>query len=310
MGILKNNTSKNALKPSFCIEELVLLYFNDVVTTDDFIIAIDEAGVFLFSALEDEDEILIKAYSVMKELALTPDQIVICSVTYSARESNNAFFSYKPSLSLDTSSKVYKINPDDFEGSLRLILSKRPRIFDKDDIIEITEVYQDSSFNQDQLNILLRPFHLSTDVIANLRNNCPPTIQDVVLCGVPSASAEQVFKIIQEYKNAHELIEESESTEFFDIFTNKRTSNESFMCVSLFLVGIVAIIFKVYALSALCGFIGFIYAIHVSVVYRTLWSSFFKVSHLILIVTSFVYCAPLIVPYIQEFLQKNLLAGK
>lgn len=233
----KDNECIEESGSAFNLDEAIHEYFNDVFYLRGFTIAVDITGLYLFTEILEQDHVLIQASSVLSELGVTRNEIVICIVNDAIEQKQHGFFAYS-GINDFKDMLICRLNPDEFEDSLRSVVGGRPTIFDYDDIIRILEPYQDSCWTDTSLEAILANYNLPEGLAHQYEVRPPESIKEVISDGVDETIAEEVYQIVYDYYHHEDEEVEDEQYEFSYVAQEKALMNFSvgmlFMVAAMF----------------------------------------------------------------------------
>lgn len=203
-------------KEEFNSEIFILLrevkrYFGTVINCADFVIAVDVTGVYLFTSNTDKEQVLISASQVMTDLSLKREEFIICMIAGSAEVAERGFFDFGVDNTFEDS--VIMINPSEFEDVIRRLTGSRKKVFGSEDIASIVDCFSEVVQSDVHPGSYLDDFNLEPGVIERLKSYLPLSAQDVMACGVPAESAQDVFRAIQAH-NALKAPQRLNSSEY------------------------------------------------------------------------------------------------
>lgn len=189
----------------FDVSKTVKAYFRDVIVVKDFIIAVDELGVFFFTTNIDEHSVLIKLSNYLEALSISKQEIVVCQLDWSAqRIGDEVFFNRIPDDRF-SSLLFVPVNPDDFEATIRLLLCVREPVLLEQEVDSIVECFQQCSSKKGSLyEFLINKGYIDVDVqcVKQIESLPVVTINDVIsIFDVDGTSVQELYEAICEYRN-------------------------------------------------------------------------------------------------------------
>ena len=175
--------------------------FRAVIQTEDFIVAPDPAGVFLFIGDGDAEEALIKAARVMKQLELTKKEVLICLVGQSdgdvcktdGSESGPCLANFREETGL-----VYRAGAEELEAFITAAVRERGTVLSMACVDDIIGCYCDLPEMRAGLETALVRRGMDRAVAGRLARARPSNLEEVVQTGIPEEEADQVWKLIED----------------------------------------------------------------------------------------------------------------
>lgn len=290
----------------------VCRYFKNVTKTSDFVIAIDETGVYFFTEERDQDEILFKASAVVEALELSKGEFIICIVSESVACVGKKFFDYGVDNSF--SDMITEINPEEFEDVARRMTGGRPVIYSMDDLNDISSCFDRFAKYDCGNDDYLAQFMLAPEIRNRLDSYVPESVQDVIACGVPGDIAESVYVAMRK----HECKQDSQMSGHFDnldgsvsVISDNRARNFIAISLIMFVISAIGAMLEIPAMVIIFSVGGLWFANDLSILYRTFWSSVCKALNAGILLTGVCQGLVMIAPYARAaFEQAGLLTGR
>lgn len=304
--------NKNIETPIFNANKVIRTYFDDVVTLDNFIMAVDETGVFFFTVLEDQNTILVKLSNYMDQLALAREDIVVCQLSWSApKVGDDVFFKciqdqrFKDLL-------FTEINPNCFEAAIRLLLSSRNVVLTREDIIDITECFQESVIVKNSLFDYLRDlgYDLDRHDIEKLERKPIIALQDLINVYGESDETLELYDDIQKFRDdqhPQNPQEESDLQKYIHSNWDQATNLTIVLGFLLFGASCIAFLFHLPILGLIFAFFGILQGRHLALIYKTYMATILTWLNLATLLYGVIQMIVLFKPEIIEVLKNMLL---
>lgn len=311
MRRLNNKDAKTVEKRYFDAAPVIRTYFNDVVTVDGFIMAVDETGVYFFTTIEDHNKILVKLSNYMNQLALSKEDMVVCYLGWKvAPITDDVFFKRIPDHRFQNLLFV-EINPDTFESSLRLLLSSRTAILKRDDIIDIIGCYQNSTIMQGSLYEFMqaRGFNLDRHLVESLEESPLVSLDDIII-DFGEESAVEISNAISEFRNAQDepnYLEQADLQKYVRTSWDKSASMAALISAVLFIASVFVFLLKLPGLGVIFAVFGVLQARHLALIYKTGLATVFTWLNCASLIFGVIQLIGTLSPNIIGFLQKMLL---
>lgn len=311
MRRLNRKDAKTAEKRYFDAAPVIRTYFNDVVTIDGFIMAVDETGVYFFTTIEDHNKILVKLSNYMDQLALSKDDMVVCYLGWEVDKiTDDVFFKRIPDHRFQDLLFV-DINPGTFESSLRLLLSSRAAILKRDDIIDIIGCYQNSIIMQGSLYefMQVRGFDLDRHLLESLEKAPVLNLEDIINC-FGEENAIEIYNAISEFRDAQDepnYWEQADLQKYVRTSWDKSASVAAIISAILFIASVLVFLLRLPGLGVIFAIFGILQARHLALIYKTGLATIFTWLNCASLIFGVIQLIGTFSPNIIEFLQKMLL---
>lgn len=280
MGLFKKKDEIAAEPIVFDVCEAAHEYFNDVITTEDFIIAVDALGVFFFTVCDDDQTILVKLSNYLDGLDLAREDIVACKVSWDAPKlGNDLFFNRIRDESLKDLLFI-NVNPDDFEATIRLMLSTREPRFSEEDVIAITECFQPSVLLQGGLQKFMKENGFDLDTMLLRKYEVLPVIEfESVVDDFGKEQAQEIYDLMITYKEKYSSDPKADHNVFRMQIQMEHDSNEAIAKATILLSAFLMIaacimsIINVPILGVIFAIMGILQARHLALMYKTAWAT-------------------------------------
>lgn len=305
-------TDNNVEVPVFNASKVIKAYFNDVVILDNFIMAVDETGVFFFTTLDDQNTILVKLSNYTDQLALARDDIVVCRLGWDVQKIDNDVFFKRIQDKRFNDLLFTEINPECFEPAIRLLLSSRDVVLSREDIIEITECFQESVIVQNSLFDYLRDlgYDLDRHDIEKLEKKPIITLQDIInVYGENDASLE-LFDDITKFRESqyHRDPQEEANLQQYIHSNWDRASNLTVVLgFILFGASCAAFLLHLPVLGLIFSFFGILQGRHLALIYKTFMATILTWLNLATFLFGIIQTIVLLKPEILDALRQMLL---
>lgn len=262
----------------FDVSKTVKAYFRDVIVVKDFVIAVDELGVFFFTTNTDEHSVLIKLSNYLEALSISKQEIVVCQLDWNAqRIGDEVFFNRIPDDRFDSLLFV-PVNPDDFEATIRLLLCVREPVLLEQEIDSIVECFQQCSSRKGSLyEFLANKGYDDIDIqcVKQIESLPVVTINDVIsVFDVDGTSVQGIYETICEYRNLNQHDSPDTSLlsriKLFRDSTGMTYRSTVILCsVFCFLSCFVSFFFHIPVLGVIFSVMGFLQARHLALMYSS-----------------------------------------
>lgn len=170
-------------------------YFYMVLKTNEFIIAIDSTGVYLFQENEENDVAIAHAMKLLQILALDEEEAKLIFVV---PESDKVYdsFSYEEKSVRDF---VLEVGRSNIEDLVRKLTGVRDNIFTQADINSIIDCFQDVKEEESPFQKTLCGIGLTADEARRFEIARPDSINDLIELGCPKDIVEEVYEAFKEY---------------------------------------------------------------------------------------------------------------
>lgn len=290
----------------FDLLDRVKWYFDTVASFGSFIIAVEATGAYLFAMKMDREQILVQASELMEKLALDRKEMVIVMVDPGAESGGPGFFDFGVRNAF--TDLVVEVRPDDFEDVVRRMTGSRPAVFDREDVASIAGCFSSMIKYGTQVESYLSEFSLDKKTEELLLQTFPDSVEDVILCGAPSETAQEVFEKICEHNRVKN--EKEEKPVKLLAVADKRANDMLSASFVFAASGMFAIIFDLGLPAVIFGAAGFWFAGSLALMYRTFWSVMAKAFNICVLIAGMAYFACRFVPRILEVVEKmNYVIG-
>lgn len=170
-------------------------YFNYIVNTTEFAIAIDSTGFYMFTTMKKSQDLIELANKYLDALCLTKEQCVLAFVTDKSDHDYDSF-------SFETSSLgdfVYEVAWSDLEAFVRKFAGKRSFTFTEEIIESIIDCFYDVPEYISELEAQLMDLGVSREVAFKIYQHNPTTTQEVFDLGCPDPLVDDVYNLVLEW---------------------------------------------------------------------------------------------------------------
>ncbi|MEY8333241.1 hypothetical protein AALB53_09055 [Lachnospiraceae bacterium 47-T17] len=174
---------------------LISEYFINVVNYTDFVLAVDESGVFVFSQDTDDKSLLIKVSNLMSALALQKEQIIICVLD---NRSGNVYSSFDCVERDGDLEYVHHVPVTYLEDFIRKYTKKYAGTLTYSDVNNILDCFCDVGAGNRNVELVayLHGYGLSDEAIDRILNEYVITKELVYNAGVRHEDVEAVYNML------------------------------------------------------------------------------------------------------------------
>ena len=226
-------------------------YFKYAINYTDFVLGLDETGLYLFTESGDDNVVREKASKLSQALALQASEIIVVQLT-STNAEKYQFSGYKITLQ---QRDLYKVSPDEVEAFIRLYTGLREPVLTEEDICSIIDCFMDYQKDYGDEYDSLVALGIEPKVAEDLVHRSIVSLDDVFNAGVPVELVDEAFSIISSHsKEAKVEAITSGDSVFFDKSIRKNILSTAIALAVAIGIGTftefwyVAAIFSVYAM--------------------------------------------------------------
>lgn len=229
-------------------------FFAKTIYTEDFILALDESGVWLFTDSINTKQVLVAASRLMNRLQLDVSEIVLCAVNQYYTKQDLPAFSRE--CDLEQEGILYKIHTENLEIFIRTLTGVRGDILQKSILAEVADCYQDIKEVYTQLEEELMGLGLSKEQAKKIQTERPVSLQQFEDVGLSPSDAEEIRAFIQARNRDVDLQEGrivsciKELSQVNKIMKKRSKLSFGYTCVSI-VTGIFALLNRSFTLPGL-----------------------------------------------------------
>lgn len=220
-------------------------YFETVINDEDFVLCLDNTGVYAFTEELDVEVVLLKFQRMLRTLSLKGQEAVLCLVT---------------DEQVETTQVLNVATPENLEKWIRTKTGSRKRMLSDDDLLSIADCYFEGEDDEDSISDLLRELEIPEAVILSLLEVNPITVGDVMKFGIDRETSYQVLRVFTEDKER--LLSTNSTVERgVTIALDSYVKNKVVIAICFAIGSLVLSLFRWSAVACCCAGVGFWFAL-------------------------------------------------
>ena len=170
-------------------------YFDTVLNTEDFVIAVDATGMYMFHEARPAKDVVARAEKLLEILALKEEEAKLIFVDEGAGSSYDSF-AYETS---SVGKFVLEAKPSRIEDLVRKMTGVREIIFTPEDVDSIVDCFTDVKRKLTEFQQELIDLGLDEEQAVAIEAARPDSINDLIELGCPYDLVEDVYEAFKDY---------------------------------------------------------------------------------------------------------------